>query len=658
MESAINNGMCRCCASEGTFKDLKSAYQWMGDEEVYSEMLRECFDITLFTNIEGEVEGGICEVCVTQLRNASNFKKQVLQTEEQFKLRLQDKLFKNDIVKVEAQPDSDNDSDNDHASEDYSEYEVPIKLESDEPKPKKRGAKASTSRAKRTKTDDGETSKRNVRETAKMIKIEPHVRRTIPIKPLSAGDLLKLKGTLKIEKKDNTSEKKLYSVNTVGSTTIRKTVGSTTIRKIQTSQKLRFAEGAKYVPPRTSNPIKTLPRLKKTLYVEDIGRLARKQLLDVKKNYIPIKVPPKTTEKTEANSAEKNKHLHNLKTVLDFSNITPLSVLPGDEYECCFCNSKYVDPAYLKGHILENHRQIYNTFMHNVPLKEYVVKVDTTGLECRICSEKMEELELFMTHLQSHGKQIHTDIKNLIIPFKFVDRMIHCVYCSQTFVHFKVIMNHVREHFRYFTCEDCNVSFITAKQYKGHINRHADGEYKCTICSRTFTSRVKKVNHEYNVHKRQNKRSKCTYCDEKFCSYGQKVTHMMKVHDFKPVEQKCQACDKSFLKRKDLVHHTKKFHLMDRPHECDVCENKYFSKSELNKHMLSHTGVREYQCAVCLKSYVRKATLREHMRIHENDRRFKCEACGQAFIQKCSWKSHMKSRHGEIMLEDKAYTCN
>uniref|UniRef100_A0A1E1WMC2 ZAD domain-containing protein n=1 Tax=Pectinophora gossypiella TaxID=13191 RepID=A0A1E1WMC2_PECGO len=159
MESAINNGMCRCCASEGTFKDLKSAYQWMGDEEVYSEMLRECFDITLFTNIEGEVEGGICEVCVTQLRNASNFKKQVLQTEEQFKLRLQDKLFKNDIVKVEAQPDSDNDSDNDHASEDYSEYEVPIKLESDEPKPKKRGAKASTSRAKRTKTDDGETSK-------------------------------------------------------------------------------------------------------------------------------------------------------------------------------------------------------------------------------------------------------------------------------------------------------------------------------------------------------------------------------------------------------------------------------------------------------------------------------------------------------------------
>lgn len=43
----INNGMCRCCASEGTFKDVTTRYQWMGEEEVYADMLRECFDITV-----------------------------------------------------------------------------------------------------------------------------------------------------------------------------------------------------------------------------------------------------------------------------------------------------------------------------------------------------------------------------------------------------------------------------------------------------------------------------------------------------------------------------------------------------------------------------------------------------------------------------------
>ncbi|XP_049883363.1 zinc finger protein 354B-like [Pectinophora gossypiella] len=482
-----------------------------------------------------------------------------------------------------------------------------------------------------------------------MIKIEPHVSRTIPIKPLSAGDLLKLKGTLKIEKKDNTSEKKLYSVNTVGSTTIRKTVGSTTIRKIRTNEKLCFAEGAKCVPPRTSNSIQILPKLKKTMLVEDIVRLARKQSLEVKNSYIPIKLLSKATERTGSNFAEKLKHLQNLRAVLDFSNITPVKVLPGDEYECCFCTSKYVDPADLKAHTLESHRHNYKTFMHNVPLREYIVKVDITGLECGICSETFEELELFVAHLESHGKQIHTDIKNLIIPFKFADRMIHCVYCSQTFVHFKVIMEHVREHFRYFTCEVCNVNFITEKQYKAHASRHSDGEYKCSICEKTFDSRAKKLTHEHIAHKTGTKRSKCNYCDARFCSYGQKITHMMKEHDFRPVEQKCNACDKTFLKRRDLWNHTKKFHLMDRPHECDVCGKNYFSNYELKKHMVTHTGIRAYQCAICLKSYGRKFTLREHMRIHENDRRFKCEACGQAFVQKCSWKSHMKSRHGEIV---------
>ncbi|KAI5631823.1 zinc-finger associated domain (zf-AD) domain-containing protein [Phthorimaea operculella] len=168
METQKNNGMCRCCASEGTFKDVKTSYQWMGEEEIYADMLRECLDISLCADVSGEVEGGICEVCITQLRNASNFKKQVLHTEEQFKQRIQDKLFKNEIVKVELSPQHEEDSDNDNVldstlDDDYSgtEYEVPVKTEVEE-KPKKRGkaAKASTSRAKKLKKEDGESSKR------------------------------------------------------------------------------------------------------------------------------------------------------------------------------------------------------------------------------------------------------------------------------------------------------------------------------------------------------------------------------------------------------------------------------------------------------------------------------------------------------------------
>lgn len=42
--------------------------------------------------------GGICEVCITQLRNAANFKKQVQNTEIQFKRLLEEKDFNSEFL--------------------------------------------------------------------------------------------------------------------------------------------------------------------------------------------------------------------------------------------------------------------------------------------------------------------------------------------------------------------------------------------------------------------------------------------------------------------------------------------------------------------------------------------------------------------------------
>lgn len=44
MENSGGN-MCRCCASEGVYKDLNTTYHWMGEEEVYGDMLKDCFNV-------------------------------------------------------------------------------------------------------------------------------------------------------------------------------------------------------------------------------------------------------------------------------------------------------------------------------------------------------------------------------------------------------------------------------------------------------------------------------------------------------------------------------------------------------------------------------------------------------------------------------------
>ncbi|XP_045456727.1 zinc finger protein 91-like [Melitaea cinxia] len=79
-------GLCRCCLSEGCYKDLSSEYTWMDDTEVYADMLLECFDISISQHIEGPNGPNrlICEVCITRLRDACNFKKQVLDSEKKF----------------------------------------------------------------------------------------------------------------------------------------------------------------------------------------------------------------------------------------------------------------------------------------------------------------------------------------------------------------------------------------------------------------------------------------------------------------------------------------------------------------------------------------------------------------------------------------------
>ncbi|XP_013134187.1 PREDICTED: zinc finger and BTB domain-containing protein 41-like isoform X8 [Papilio polytes] len=158
METKAIDGMCRCCASSGIFKDLYTTFNWMGEDEIYANMLQYCFDITLST-ADDQNNGGICEVCITQLRNAANFKKQVQNTEIQFKRLLEEKDFNTKAVKIEISEMTDLiddviNTDNEMSDSD-GEFTLNIKQESPEPKAKKR-TKATSSRA--TDDDIGETS--------------------------------------------------------------------------------------------------------------------------------------------------------------------------------------------------------------------------------------------------------------------------------------------------------------------------------------------------------------------------------------------------------------------------------------------------------------------------------------------------------------------
>lgn len=60
----------------------------MGSTEVYGDMLQDCFNLT-WPRMDHASEQ-ICEVCITQLRNALQFKQKVLHSQNRLKAQLLD----------------------------------------------------------------------------------------------------------------------------------------------------------------------------------------------------------------------------------------------------------------------------------------------------------------------------------------------------------------------------------------------------------------------------------------------------------------------------------------------------------------------------------------------------------------------------------------
>ncbi|XP_034838121.1 zinc finger protein 260-like isoform X21 [Maniola hyperantus] len=539
MEGVLSDGMCRCCATEGSFKDFQVAYQWMGVEEIYGNMLKDCFDITL--SVSEEISnGGICEVCITQLRNACNFKQQVQRTEEKFQKKLQEASFKTEGIKMEISRFEDDDSN--ISADDFSspEYEVPIKVEKVEEKPKKRAAaKASTSKAKKTKASEG----------------EPSVKRNQPVH----------------------------------------------IMKVKVKDEIKYEANVKEADYKGRN---------------------RSEVLC--------------------------KHLINAREIFTWSNATPVRTQSDAGYSCCYCEVVYKHPADLKKHTKDTHKGIEDSnFNKKRDLTAFCVKTDITDLQCLICCKPIENIDVLINHLKNvHKKRLFTDIKNHFIPFKFDTDNLQCCICSNQFQKFKLLLEHMNSHTRNFVCEKCDAGFINRKSLRVHQDQHAEGKFKCALCTDVFSTLAKQKLHIRSAHKPAKFRNRCRICNELFKDYQKKLKHMREVHQVQKT-QKCSACERIFTTRKSYSIHMQRDHLMERRHKCLVCDKSFFESTSLKEHMKVHTGERDFQCDVCLKRYGRKTTLREHMRIHADDRRFKCECCGQAFVQKCSWRGHMRAKHGQ-----------
>ncbi|OWK08261.1 hypothetical protein Celaphus_00011269, partial [Cervus elaphus hippelaphus] len=132
----------------------------------------------------------------------------------------------------------------------------------------------------------------------------------------------------------------------------------------------------------------------------------------------------------------------------------------------------------------------------------------------------------------------------------------------------------------------------------------------------------------------------------------------------------CPKCDKTFDRIGKYESHTR-VHTGEKPFECDICHQRYSTKSNLTVHRKKHSNETEFhkkehkfhpenaqefisikktkseswKCDICKKSFTRRPHLEEHMILHSQDKPFKCTYCEEHFKSRFARLKHQEKFH-------------
>jgi len=197
-------------------------------------------------------------------------------------------------------------------------------------------------------------------------------------------------------------------------------------------------------------------------------------------------------------------------------------------------------------------------------------------------------------------------------------------------------------------CRHCQTTFNTKRELLTHLAGHAEiNPFHCLVqeCDARFPSQKKLAIHERKLHGKQHT---CSYCGRVCVSSSQLEKHVLTHTGEKP--HNCDQCGKAFTQKSHVTHHINTVHgdggQREKKHVCQECGKGFVSKAVLLKHSMLHTNERPFQCTFCPKTFVQKSHLKVHISKHTGDRPFLCLECGKSFTTKQHLKEHNKLHTG------------
>ena len=97
----------------------------------------------------------------------------------------------------------------------------------------------------------------------------------------------------------------------------------------------------------------------------------------------------------------------------------------------------------------------------------------------------------------------------------------------------------------------------------------------------------------------------CRYCDEGFARSRQRLQHELKKHDVGVQEHKCTICSKTLTTRGSLNYHYKRH--TGNVLRCDKCPFVAVHKQNMIVHSVKHSGEKPFKCDQCSMTFSQKA---------------------------------------------------
>ncbi|XP_046899790.1 zinc finger protein 260-like isoform X2 [Hypomesus transpacificus] len=136
----------------------------------------------------------------------------------------------------------------------------------------------------------------------------------------------------------------------------------------------------------------------------------------------------------------------------------------------------------------------------------------------------------------------------------------------------------------------------------------------------------------------------CQQCDDRFAGKSSLVGHMRRHTGEKRFQ--CQQCNKQFAQKGHLVNHMR-IHTGEKPFQCQQCNKLFAQRVNFVSHMRTHTGEKPFQCQQCNKQFAHESNLARHIRNHTGEKPFQCQQCYKQFAQKGHLVCHMIRHTGE-----------